>query len=497
MDQYRDIKILYVEDQIDLRNQVEYFLKKRFTVITASNGFEGIKQFKKHSPDLILSDHNMPVTSGITMSQEIKKISPETPIILMTAYESVVNEKIKALDLDIARYYCKPVDSKLLLQGIYETLNIATKDDKTTTSEETIWQSKKMKQVIKIARKIADTDWSVLIEGESGTGKTFLASTIHQRSYRKNQPFRVLDLGRENINTIETTLFGYEKGAYTGAVKQKKGIFEEVNGGTLLIDDLQNCPPEAQLKLLHVLDEKQITRVGGSKPIKIDVRIILTSNINLEEAVKDGYFREDLYYRLRQFIIDIPPIRERKEEIEGFIDLFLGQIVDQYNQNQLSRKIKRRLTRSAVNYLKDHPLPGNLRTLKKILIQAVAESEQYWIKPDQLKFNRINNKANHITVPRYNDIDQIMDMINTLSIEQKSLKEENQNLKRRVDQLGTSSSSPLPSPSLPSLNLKMLEKMAIKEVLRVVAGNREKAAQKLGISSKTLYRKILKHNIEM
>lgn len=368
------MKILVVEDDPNLREAiVDSLMLKGHQVQDACNGSEAVKIIAQSSWDIILSDINMPEMDGLELLAHVKKNQPWLPIILMTAYGDV-GQAVKAMQLGANDYLMKPFEVQELLSLInkYQPM-IVTEIDDAPIAESAI-----SKRLFQIAEKVAVTDSTVLISGESGTGKEVLARYIHQNSLRSGEPFVAINCAAIPENMLEAMLFGYEKGAFTGAYAATPGKFEQANGGTLLLDEITEMDISLQAKLLRVLQEQQVERLGGKKTIELDVRIIATTNRELADYVAEGNFREDLYYRLSVFPLNWSPLRERIEDIEPLTQLLL-----QKHAEKMKKPVPI-LALDAQKKLLTHPWPGNVRELDNTVQRALIMQQGNQITAEDL-----------------------------------------------------------------------------------------------------------------
>ena len=368
--------ILLVDDEPVQRQLLKDFLEEKgYNVIEAEDGQKAISIFKKNFIPLVLLDHRMPEMTGDEVLKELKKINPLVKVIMITAY-GAVDTAVKVMKLGAFDFLEKPVDLNKLLAKIdkaLEDVEIEKDIEELATQQESdpsqfnfsfIGKSKEIKEAISIAKRIAPTSWPVLIYGETGTGKELMARLIHELSSRRNAPFIPINCATFSENLFESELFGHVKGAFTGANKDKKGLFEEANGGTIFLDEIGEIPISLQAKLLRVLQEQTILRVGSTKPIKIDVRVISATNRNLKEMIEQGKFRQDLYYRLNVFELNLPPLRERKEDIPELVEYFIKK----YSTRPIS------ISSSALDLLIKYNWPGNIRELEHVIQRAVTLS---------------------------------------------------------------------------------------------------------------------------
>ncbi len=369
-------KILVVDDEQSMREFLDIMLKKEgYKVSLASNGEEVLKLIEKDIFDLVLLDIRMPKMDGIAVLKKIKATSPETVVIMITAYASA-DTAIKAMKEGAYDYITKPFkveEIKLIIKNALEkkTLqkeNILLKQmvKDRYHFENIIGQSPKMQALYDLLEKVAPTKTNILITGESGTGKELAAKAIHYNSARKEKPFVTLNCGAIPESLIESELFGHMKGAFTDAIATKKGLFEIADEGTIFLDEISELPLLMQVKLLRVLQDREFKRVGGTEDIRVDVRIIAATNKDLEEAVKEKRFREDLFYRLNVIQIKLPPLRERKEDIPLLAAHFLKKYSVELNKNIT------RISPDALQLMLDYGYPGNVRELQNIIERAVA-----------------------------------------------------------------------------------------------------------------------------
>jgi len=372
----RSIKLLYVEDNNELRKEMTSFFEDLFlVVITASNGAEGLKEYREKKPDIVLTDLKMPIMDGISMAHEIKNIDKYTPVVLNTAFAEIP-DLIGAIEAGVDKYIQKPLNKSEVLEALYAlSLPLMQKQQIRELREQSSldnWffgQSSKMRGIFDKAKNIAWTPFSVILRGETGSGKSYFARAIHDMSKRKSESFVKIDLGTLPENLIESELFGHEKGAFTGAGRRRKGVFESANGGTVFLDELENASPLLQSRLLSVVEDKEVVAVGSNTAIQIDIRIIGACNRNLFDLVRKGLFREDLYYRLVEFEILLPPLRERKEDIPWLAARFMIEAAD-----ELKKRIYD-ITKEAEEYLSKMSWHGNVRELRNFMRRAVLISE--------------------------------------------------------------------------------------------------------------------------
>ncbi len=328
------ISVLYVEDEPDLRERIRIVLEMHFEQVHAcANGREGLEAFSRELPDIVVSDIMMPVVDGLEMTKTIRESAADTPVILTTAFTET-SYLLKAIELGVAAYVRKPIDCRQLVETITRSATPVLQKielEKARQREQAplellLGDSPAMQQVIRQAQRIAETDFSVIIQGETGVGKTHLASLIHGLGRRKHEPFIAVTVGSLPESLVESQLFGHIKGAFTGAIAPKRGLFEEAHGGTLFLDDVDCASPAIQAKILHAVEQKRFFPVGGTKLVAVDTRIIAASNRDLLLEVQKGNFREDLFYRLGELVITLPPLRERVADIAVLARAFLRDI---------------------------------------------------------------------------------------------------------------------------------------------------------------------------
>lgn len=382
------MSILIVEDEETQRGLLEGLLSKEgYQVRGAGDGASALAAFTSQTFEIVLLDHKLPDTDGLTLLKQFKDMNPEVEIIMITAFGSIENA-VTALKAGAFEYLTKPIDLDDLLFKIKKVedkrhlvrenmvLREALKDR--LKSDNIIYASERMNEVMSLVVRVAKTDSTVMIQGESGVGKEIIANLVHELSDRKRGPLVKVNCSAIPETLIESELFGHERGAFTGAYERKVGKFELANRGTIFLDEIGEVPIFVQPKLLRAIQEREIDRVGGLHPIKVDVRIISATNRNVEEEVKQGRFREDLYYRLNVVTIVIPPLRERKEDIPLLLDFFLSKCSGRH------RKEVRGFTREARDLLIKHDYPGNVRELENIVERAVVLTRGDYISVDDL-----------------------------------------------------------------------------------------------------------------
>ncbi|MFQ5803063.1 MAG: sigma-54-dependent transcriptional regulator [Candidatus Methylomirabilales bacterium] len=367
-------KVLIVDDEADMRWLLTGVLREQgFEIITAEDGQAALERVRMDEPSVILLDLKMPRLSGMEALEKIKAIDPLVPVIILTAYGEI-SSAVQAMRLGAYDYLTKPFRNDDILFTIRRALErqelLAQVEDLQSqvgeggSRRDLIGRSPEIQKVFRQIHLVARTDYTVILQGETGTGKEIVARAIHQQSPRSGKPFVALDCGAIPETLIESELFGYEKGAFTGANRRKEGHFQFASGGTLLLDEIGNLPLSTQSKLLRVLQERRVQPLGAQKAVDVDVRIIVASNAALDEETKAGRFRQDLYYRINEFTILLPPLRERKEDILHLAKCFLEEAgID-------LKKPIRGLSGEAAQLLLDSPWPGNVRELKNVIRQA-------------------------------------------------------------------------------------------------------------------------------
>lgn len=379
--------ILIVDDEVNILESFKMFLKDDYNIFTATSGEEALKIVEKGNINLILLDIMLPDFDGIDLLRKIKDINKNIEVIMVTAIKTV-KTAIQAMKLGAYDYITKPFNVDEVVSSIEKCLEkqklvrevtyLRAELSKPFVFDNLVGGSEEMRQLYEMVKEVAKSNTTVLVTGESGTGKELIARAIHFNSPRKDNPFIAVDCATLPDNLVESELFGHEKGAFTDANTQKSGRFELANGGTVFLDEIGNLKPDVQSKILRAIEEKEIQRVGGTGIIKVDVRIISATNIDLKKAVEEGKFREDLYYRLNVIPVFLPPLRERKEDIAVLIEHFLKT----YNQ-QFRKKIKG-FSPLAMEYLLNYHWPGNVRELRNIVERLVALEKDEIIGQERL-----------------------------------------------------------------------------------------------------------------
>lgn len=387
----KKLQVLIIEDGQSQREMLKDFLTKEgHRCYEAENGERGIATVRAGYFDLILLDYKMPGMDGLAVLKSIKAINPEIDVVIITAY-GTIETAVEAMKAGAIDYITKPIEFDellLLIEHVAERRTLIRENElmrrelqeKGVTSDKIIYRSARMSELINMAGRIANSRATVLLQGESGTGKELLARLIHQSSGRSYKPFVAVSCGALPETLLESELFGHEKGAFTGAALRRIGRFEEADGGTLFLDEIGEVTPAVQIKLLRFLQEREFQRLGGNLNITADVRIISATNRDLAARVKEGAFREDLFYRLNVVVMSLPPLRERKEDIPLLIDHFLSKYA------QANNKRSEGLTSEAQDLLLKYDYPGNVRELENILERAVVIAREDLIALEDLPF---------------------------------------------------------------------------------------------------------------
>ena len=378
------MKILIVDDDSTQRELLRGFLDKQgYPTLTAANGHEALQLFQREQVQLVLLDHRMPGLTGDEVLEKMKAANPMVRAIMITAYGDV-NTAVTVMKLGADEFLEKPVNLTLLLEKIQHMEQQMAVDEDVDAVEETVQEgplplkilaeSPAMKEVLSLSRRVAESPWSVLIQGETGTGKELVTRLIHLLSPRRDHPFITVNCAAIPENLFESELFGHEKGAFTGAVRRRRGRFELANGGTLFLDEIGEIPLVLQSKLLRALEEKRISRVGSEGEVPVDVRIVSATNRDLKRMAGEGQFREDLYYRIKVMEIKIPSLRRRREDIPSLVDFFL--------EHYATRPV--RLAPAALDVLIKYPFPGNVRELEHVIQRTITLARGPVIRPADL-----------------------------------------------------------------------------------------------------------------
>ncbi|HYT83425.1 MAG TPA: sigma-54 dependent transcriptional regulator [Gemmatimonadales bacterium] len=446
--------ILVVDDEMGILDVLRILLKgEGFDVTTAQGGKAGLDALRTAAPDIVLTDIKMPGVSGTDILAAVREQDPETPVILMTAQASL-QSAIQAVNQGAFYYIQKPFSNDDLIaicrraaeQRLLKAENKQLKQEIRRRERfglvKPLGKSRLFSDVLRLAEQVAPTENTVLIQGESGTGKEVIARYIHELSARAEGPFLSLNCGALPESLLESELFGHVKGSFTGAVRDKQGLFAAARGGTFFLDEIGEMSPATQVKLLRVLQEREAIPVGGTEAIPVDVRVVAATNRDLEEDIKRGRFRTDLYYRLNVIAIHLPPLRDRREDIPIFVQAFLDRIAKEPNA------LQKQLAPEASDAVMAYDWPGNVRELENALERAVVltkgETIQLAAMPDKLT-------------------------------------------ERRAEPLVSERQHPNPT-------LDVIERAYITWVLQSEGGNKTRAAEVLGIDPSTLYRKLSRYD---
>jgi DNA-binding NtrC family response regulator len=439
--------ILIVEDDPNVGESIRLLLKKKgYALRLASNGKEALHLFRREMVDLVITDLVMPKMDGIELLEAVKDLKPETEVIVISA-QGTIEKAVQAMKLGAFDFIEKPINPRVISWVVEralekQTLVLQNRDLRLKLEDKfhfknIIGKSEKMVKVFELIHHIAPYDSSVLIIGESGTGKELIANAIHYNSPRAAMPFIKISCASLSEGIIESELFGHEKGAFTGAITSRKGRFELAHNGTLFLDEVEDIPPSTQIKLLRVLQEGEFERVGGNRTIKVNIRIIAASNRDLQEAVRNGNFREDLYYRLNVVNIRLPLLKERRDDIPFLVNFFVEKYSKKYHM-----KVKG-ISQRAMNLLTDYEWTGNVRELE-------------------------------------NTIESILVINNPEVIDIQHLPQEIRDFKGRLEVIPIKIGTPL----------KEVDREILIQTLRATRGNKRRAAQLLGINVRTIHRKM-------
>lgn len=432
------MKLLLIEDEQAQRILLKKILEKDgYTVSESEDGKTGIELFTNEDFDIVLLDQRLPDMSGLEVIEKLKQINPIVPVVMITAYANV-QDAVKAMKIGAFHYLTKPVDTDELLitiQKAVDTLNLKRENEELKRqlrikyqSDRIIYKSEKMENVMSLVYRAAQSDASILITGESGTGKELIAGAIHNLSKRKDKNFVAVHLAALPETLIEAELFGCERGAFTGADKRRIGKFEFATGGTIFLDEIGELPQTVQVKLLRVLQERRITRLGSNEEIPVDIRIICATNKDIDEEVKTKRFREDLYYRLNVIRIHIPPLRERKDDLPLLVDNFIKIYSAREN-----KKIKG-ITDEAMKMITRYNFPGNIRELENIIERATVFARADILTVDDLPEYVVSQKLYNLGTGKLNEtVEKIeREMIGS------ALKKYNYNQTKAAEELGVS-----------------------------------------------------------
>ncbi len=469
-----DKNILIVDDDDNMREAMkETVLRLGVSVDTAENGRTGFEKATKKVYDLIISDMRMPEIDGLSMFEMLKATGIKTPVCFVTAYGSVTGA-VEALKIGAYDYILKPFSPEVIEELIRRTFELAGSQSSAAgnvslednSKKGTVYKSAYMEHIFSLAKDVAESEATVLITGESGTGKEVLARFIHENSGHAKGPFGAVNCAAIPENLIESELFGYEKGAFTGAVNKKIGKFEAADGGTILLDEIGEIPLHLQAKLLRVLQEREVERLGALKPSKINTRVLATTNRNLKVMSEEGSFREDLYYRLNVISMELPPLRDRKEDVADLSLFFIKKY------SEINKKPVKPLSDDALKTLQSYEWPGNVRELEHTIERAVVLSKTTEITSKDLFLHGIT-----IAGFKSNPKEDIKDIIKEEK-EEKDAKEAKYSAEEhKVD-------------NAVGRTIADVEQELILKTLQDVSGNRTKAAEILGITVRTLRNKL-------
>ncbi len=440
--------ILIVDDDLNVLEVLEARLQSAgFDTFKAENGREALRLIKDNKIDLLISDMKMPGMSGMEVLSKARALQPGLPIIFLTAY-GTIPDAVKAVKAGAVDYLAKPFDGRELVFKLRKVLEDspqlgAAEEDDSVLKDIELTASPRMNEMYALVKKVAKSDVSVLILGESGVGKERVAHLVHQLSQRNKQPFVVVDCGSTPAGLLESELFGHTRGSFTHAVSDKKGLIESADKGTLFLDEIGNISPDMQLRLLRFLENRKIRRIGELKENTVDCRVIAATNSDLAEEIKKGNFREDLYYRLRVVSLQVPPLRERKEDIPLLAELFAKTYAGKHG----TRSVK--LPAKTLDYLCSYPWTGNVRELKNAMEAGIVLCHGNTLKPEDLHLSGLPS------------IDETDDL------EQED-----------------------------SFSLEDTERNAIIRALKQTNGVQKEAAKLLGISRRAIHYKIKKYDID-
>ncbi len=383
--------VLIIDDEAAIRESLQTLLEfEGYTVDTANDGIEGLTRLNERPFDLVLLDFALPERNGIEILQEIRERDAELPVIMITAYGTVENA-VNAMQAGATNFIQKPWDNEKLLADVRtavgrrraeeEVIQLKRALKQRYNFEHIIGKSEPMLRIFDLVAQVAPSRSTILLQGESGTGKELIAKAIHMNSPRHNRAFVPVNTGSMPADLLESTLFGHVKGAFTSAVVSKKGLFEVADRGTLFLDEIGTMSMETQAKILRVLQDRKFMHLGGVNEIQVDVRIIAATNVDLRQAVKEGKFREDLFYRLNVITIDLPPLRQRKNDIPLLVEYFIAKYAKENARPAL------RVTPEALRPLMDYEWQGNVRELENVMERAVVLSNGASLTPDLLPEN--------------------------------------------------------------------------------------------------------------
>jgi len=445
--------VLVVDDERNIRTALAKLLTQAgHTALAAEHGEQALTVLEETPSDLVITDLKMVGVDGLDVLRAVKQRRPDTEVILLTAY-GTIDSAVEAMKVGAYDYLTKPVDPERLVHLVGKALEHKALRDEVRqlreraavreAFEHIVGRSLRMREVYEQVRQVAETTATVLISGESGTGKELVAHAIHNRSARKEGPFATLNCGALPETLLESELFGYERGAFTGALATKAGRIEQADGGTLFLDEVGEMSPKTQVDFLRVVQEREVRRLGGNRPITVDVRFIAATNKDLEAAVRTGAFREDLYYRLAVVPIALPPLRDRLEDIPLLATAFLREFCTRYARGEMY------FSPAALQALREYAWPGNVRELRNLVERLVVTVRERGIRPVHLPSTILTGERpeRSLTIP-----------------------------------LGTP--------------LHVVEEQIIRRTLGAVTANRERAAKILGISPRALHYKLRRYGVE-
>ena len=485
-------KVLVIDDDRDMCLLLKKFLERNnFEVIDFTSGKKALAWYDENKPDVVLCDLRLEDVSGLEVLKKMKSVNPNLPFLIITGY-SDVKSAVEIMRHGAYDYITKPLFPDEILitikqamanEGVAKNYSAGNKEKKSEiknagkeeefdmAEDYVVGPSAVFQQILKQIRLVAPTNYSVIIYGETGSGKEAIASEIHRHSKRANEPFIAIDCGALSKDLAASELFGHEKGSFTGALNQKVGSFELANGGTIFLDEIANLSYEIQVSLLRVVQERKMRRVGGVKDIELDVRILVASNEKLWNATQSGKFREDLYHRFNEFSIEIPPLRERKEDIMHFANHFLRITNKELNKNV------RGFSSDVINAFNNYVWYGNLRELRNVVKRAVLLTDGETVELKSLPFEITNYEKLNELIPSQSSV------ITTINETQPSPAQTNNAVKSRSGDLN------LKSASIDA------EYETILAALKQVNFNKSKAAKLMKIDRKTLYNKIKEYQL--
>ena len=469
-------KILVVDDDsASIEAASEVLEREGYDLFAASGGREALETLAAEDIDVVITDEKMPDLSGIDLLKHIKDNYPYTQVIILTGYGSI-DSAVQATRAGADGYLEKPIQINILRQTtknalekrslFLQNVNLREQLDDKFGFANIIGTSKPMQEVFRMIRLVAPTNATVLIRGESGVGKELIANAIHNHSRRKDKPYRTINCGALYRELLESELFGHERGAFTGATTRKLGLFEQANGGTLLLDEVGEMGPETQVKFLRVLEGQEFTRLGGDKPIKTDVRIVAATNADLEDSIKNGKFRTDLYHRINRFPIRVPPLRERRADIPLLASAFIKEFSREHERSISG------ITPQAMDYLKNAAWDGNIRELRNVIETAIILAQR-----ETLDLGDFSSEFQ--TSFTDSEIDSDPDTQMGIPVGLDTPDNQESSVDTEGDKVGTV-----------GMTMEDIEKEAIRKTLAETGNNKKRAAEMLGIGLRTLYRKL-------